>query len=85
MRSRREKRRRRPQSVKWGEKGKELVVYTGPLPFAFHGSKTDRAYNFTEKHPRRWVDVRDLPRLVKKVGLDDLTAAGQEPLSEEDA
>jgi len=57
--------------MKFGEKGKVGVAYTGDLPYQFRGPVSDCLYVWRDATPR-WVDKRDLPSLVKEAGRDKL-------------
>lgn len=63
--------RPRSKRVIFGEAGRVDITYTGDLPFEHRGAFTGRLYVWRRARPK-WVDKRDLPKLIKLVGLDDL-------------
>jgi len=64
----------RPKGTKriiFGEVGKVDIAYSGELPFEHRGASTGRLYVWRGARPR-WVDKRDLPKLIQAAGLDNL-------------
>lgn len=57
---------------RFGEVGKRLVEYAGELPFEHRGAATSTLYVWTARHPRLFVDARDLPALGEAAGRDQL-------------
>ena len=61
-----------PNRIKFGEKGTRLVFFQGEVPFQHVGVATGTSYTFTVRRPRHYIDLRDLPGLVKATGRDNL-------------
>lgn len=51
---------------------REGVTFTGELPRQHRGEITDTLYVWNARYKTRWVDRRDLPGLIKDVGVDNL-------------
>lgn len=62
---------RQPQ---FGEVGTRLILLDGERPVQYIGEVTGTVYVFTDLHPRRFVDLRDLPGLVKQESREVLRA-----------
>jgi hypothetical protein len=73
----------------FGEMGTRLVAYTGELPYQHRGAATSTLYVWTARHPRLFVDARDLPALADAAGRDKLRSPqgalpGSEPEPEDE-
>ena len=48
------------------------VTFIGEMPQQHRGQITDTLYVWNARHTSRWVDRRDLPGLIKELGVDNL-------------
>ena len=66
-------RRKTPaENIRFGEQGVLPVRYLGQMPRDFRGAVTGTLYAYSERHPVKMVDKRDLPQMTKETGRKDL-------------
>lgn len=73
--------RKRPTTKVFGAKGKEGISYLGDTPFQFIGEY--RVYVWKPNKRSQWVDKRDIPRLIKEVGLENLAGRNLDAYKEQ--
>jgi len=74
----------KPRRVTFGEMGCEPISYIGNLPVEHRGIITARLYVWNDRRAKR-VDKRDLPKLIKAVGLGNLGGTAIDRLKERQA
>jgi len=66
-------RRKVAREVRWGEKGRTgIKLVDVPLPHQERGACTGHLYGWSKGIWPQWVDVREVPGLIKELGFDHL-------------